>query len=117
MERSCSPCTGGRCFGVIHEAASRSSEWPRKACASAALFRTTQRDVMPSEIALSPARASTLRAQGWWRDKTINACFDQVRERWPDKTALVAHTRANEAPWRISYRELDRLLPTGARSF
>src|ERR1700687_5891558 len=101
MERSCSPCTGGRCFGVIHEAASRSSEWPRKPCASAALFRTTQRDVMPSEIALSPARASTLRAQGWWRDKTINACFDQGLERSPDKTALVAHNRGTGGNGRL----------------
>ena len=65
---------------------------------------------MPFEIALSPARANTLRAQGWWRDKTINACFDQVLERSPDKTALVAHTRGNEATRRISYRELDRLV-------
>jgi cyclohexanecarboxylate-CoA ligase len=71
---------------------------------------------MPFEIALSPARANTLRAQGWWRDKTINACFDQVLERSPDKTALVAHTRGNEAARRISYRELDRLVATASAS-
>jgi len=71
---------------------------------------------MPFEIALSPARANTLRAQGWWRDKTINACFDQVLERSPDKTALVAHTRGNEATRRISYRELDRLVATASAS-
>ncbi|SOE51772.1 cyclohexanecarboxylate-CoA ligase [Burkholderia sp. OK233] len=71
---------------------------------------------MPFEIALNPARADTLRAQGWWRDTTINACFDRVLEHSPDKTALVALTRGNEAPWRISYRELDQLVARAAAS-
>ncbi|CAN7747927.1 AMP-binding protein [Variovorax sp. LjRoot84] len=57
-----------------------------------------------------------MRAHGWWKDKTINDCFRDAVQAFPDKVALVAHVQGAGAARRISYRELDDLAARAAGS-
>jgi cyclohexanecarboxylate-CoA ligase len=71
---------------------------------------------MQFETTLTPARATSMRAQGWWKEKTINDYFRDALRAYPTKTALVASVQGVAAPRRISYSELDSLVVTTAAS-
>ena len=68
------------------------------------------------QTTLLKSRAESMRAQGWWQDKTINDCLAKVLDATPDKTALVAHVQGGGVSRRISYRELDALVSRAAAS-
>lgn len=71
---------------------------------------------MQFDTPLLASRASAMRAEGWWQDKTIDTCFAQVLESMPDKSALVAHVQGGGNPRRASYSELDGLVTRAVAS-
>ena len=69
---------------------------------------------MTFETSLLQSRAQAMRAQGWWKDMTINDCLAKVLAATPDKTALVGHVQGGGGARRITYRELDALAAQAA---
>lgn len=71
---------------------------------------------MQFETTVTPARAASMRAQGWWQEKTIKDYFRDALRAYPAKTALVASVQGAAALRRISYSELDALAASVAAS-
>ncbi len=70
---------------------------------------------MNFEPVLIAQRMEPMKASGLWRDQTINTFFDQALERCPDKTAIVSYREGQQAPIRLSYRELSSRVDRIAR--
>ena len=64
---------------------------------------------MEFDAVLIPPRRAAMRAQGHWRDRTINDALDAAVAARPDKTALTAVQVESGAVTRFSYRELARM--------
>ena len=65
-------------------------------------------------VLLAP-RMAPMKAQGLWRDETIDVHFRRALATCPDKPAVVAYREGRE-PLRLSYRELDSRVDRVARS-
>ncbi len=64
---------------------------------------------------LLASRMQPMKAQGLWRDETINLYFRRALEQCPDKPAIVSYRADREAPIRLSYRELGERVERIAR--
>jgi len=64
---------------------------------------------------LLASRMQPMKAQGLWRDETINPYFQRALAQCPDKTAIVSYRMGSEVPIRLSYRELDARIDRIAR--
>ena len=71
---------------------------------------------MDFDPVLLQARMGPMKAGGLWRDETVNTYVRRTLRDSPDKTALVAYRQGAQAPRRLSYRELDRLVDKVARN-
>ncbi|MBK5913722.1 cyclohexanecarboxylate-CoA ligase [Rhodocyclus purpureus] len=60
-------------------------------------------------------RMVPMKAQGFWRDETIETCFQRALHDCPEKTAVVAYRFRDAQPTRVSYRELDQRVDQAAR--
>lgn len=58
---------------------------------------------------LLSGRAERMRSLGIWKDKTILDYFDTLVQSAPERIAVAAYRQGEDAPRRISYRELDAL--------
>lgn len=66
-------------------------------------------------VLLAP-RLGPMKAEGFWRDETIEVHFRRALKQCPDKTAIVAYAQGRDEPVRMSYRELDERVERIARS-
>ncbi|WP_431862506.1 cyclohexanecarboxylate-CoA ligase [Azospirillum sp.] len=66
-------------------------------------------------VLLAP-RLDSMKANGFWRDETIEVHLRRALERCPDKTALIAYGQDADEPVRLTYRELDARVERIARS-
>lgn len=66
-------------------------------------------------VLLAP-RLGPMRAQGYWRDETVENYLQLALRNSPDKTAVVAYRDGLAEPVRLTYRELDRRVEQIARS-
>ncbi|MCK6396413.1 cyclohexanecarboxylate-CoA ligase [Zoogloea sp.] len=65
-------------------------------------------------ILLAP-RMAPMKAAGFWRDETIEHPLHRALQLCPDKTAVVSYAAGEDAPVRLSYRELDARVDRIAR--
>jgi len=71
---------------------------------------------MEFDPVLLAARMEPMKAQGLWRDETIDLFIKRALETCPDKPALVDCRQGLAEPIRLSYRDLDRRVDRIARS-
>lgn len=64
---------------------------------------------------LLASRMQPMKAQGLWRDETINVFFQRALQQCPDKTAIVSYRVGSAEAIRLSYRELDARVDRIAR--
>lgn len=64
---------------------------------------------------LLASRMQPMKAQGLWRDETINLYFQRALEQCPDKPAIVSYRAGLDDPIRLSYRELGERVDRIAR--
>ncbi len=74
-----------------------------------------QGDKMNFDPVLLAPRMQTMRAQGLWRDETIDLYLRRALTRFPDKQAVIAYGIGLADPMRLSYRELDARVERIAR--
>lgn len=55
---------------------------------------------------LLASRMQPMKAQGLWRDETINLFFQRALKQCPEKPAIVSYRAGREEAIRLSYREL-----------
>ena len=55
---------------------------------------------------LLTSRMKPMKAQGLWRDETINLFFQRALDQCPDKPAIVSYRAGREEPIRLTYRQL-----------
>lgn len=60
---------------------------------------------MQFDPVLLPPRMESMKAQGFWRDETINQFFENALQNCPDKTAIVSY-RSDKERLALSYRDL-----------
>ena len=58
-------------------------------------------------VLLAP-RVGPMKAQGLWRDETIEVYVQKALQRFLDKLAMVNSRTGHDQPVRLSYGELDR---------
>ena len=66
-------------------------------------------------VLLAP-RMGPMKAQGLWRDETIEVYFQKALQRFPNKLAVVDYRTGQDQPVRLSYGELDRQVDRIARA-
>lgn len=65
---------------------------------------------------LLAARLGPMKANGMWRDQTIDVFFQRALRQFPDKIAMVAYRDGRDEPVRLSYSELDARVDRVARA-
>ena len=66
-------------------------------------------------VLLAP-RMGPMKAQGLWRDETIDVYFQKALQRFPDNSRIVDYCTGQDQPVRLSYGELDRQVDRIARA-
>lgn len=61
-------------------------------------------------------RLETMKAKGWWQNKTINDYFKSAIEACPDKIAIAAYRDGIDTPTRLTYRDLESRVERIARA-
>lgn len=66
-------------------------------------------------VLLAP-RMAAMKAQGFWRDETIDVHFQRALKQTPEKTAIISYRHDLPEPLRLTYRDLDQRVDRIARS-